>query len=91
MTNQEKQTAILEKLGSLQAYNRLLWEKIPPDFYMVMDSQGNITVPDGSIQEYLNREMASGLSYDQIRERDTERFCKITEELYSDVILNAQN
>jgi hypothetical protein len=35
----------------------------------------------------LKREMASGLSYEQIKERDLARFSKITDDLYSELIL----
>lgn len=91
MTNEQKQNAMIEMLGSVQAYNRLVFEKIPPDFYIVLDSNGDITVPNGSIAEYLKRGMANGLSYEEIKERDLARFSKITDDLYSELILNAQN
>lgn len=82
MTNQQKQEAIIAALGSVQAYNKALWEKLPPDFYMYMDAEGNLSIPDGSIAEYLKREMGKGLTYEAIERRDIERFKAITDELY---------
>lgn len=82
MNSQEKLQALIQHFGSVEEYQKQVFDKIPPMFVMVMDEQGNVTADQASMMAYIKKEMETGISFDDLLDRETKRFEQIVDELY---------
>ena len=81
----EKQQQLINHFGSVELYQKNIFDKIPPLFYMVCDDEGNVEIDSESVGIYLNKEMSeSNLSIEEICERDLNTFSTIIDKFHAE-------
>jgi len=82
----KKRDKLILHFGSVEKYQAGIFDKIPPVFVMICDSEGNVNYDRDSIFRYLKREMEEhSLTIDELIERDKKTFGKIIDDYYSEV------
>ena len=82
----KKRDELITYFGSIENYQSGIFDKIPPVFLMVCDSEGNVDIDRESVGKYLEKEIKENhISIQQLIERDKKKFAQIIDDYYFEV------